>query len=183
MICCYYLGEVREVTFQNGTEITKYKIPFPNIIITSKLAKTNQKWGNGSIRFYCTNKSIGQLPLTPIEGVDRNNGIWALAFPNMYNDGRMCYGQNSMPGGFIENNFRGLDWYFKVLYTAPFNSDLHVPEINEAPRNWIMSLSKLSKFPYEKLSGYKQEAGSTVNLRTQVAPDTVNQTVIAAANI
>lgn len=155
-IGCYYLGEVREVKFINESKEHKFKIPFPNIIITNKLTKTINKWGVQSTRFFCTHKNVGQLPLTPIEQVNRSENIWALPFPNMYGDGRMCYGNNTMPSGFVDNNFRALDWYFQILFTAPYNADLHLPEIAKRPYTWFTELSKLAKFPYAQLAEYKE---------------------------
>lgn len=158
VIGCYYTGEIREIQYlsdKSSGRLDKYKIPFPNIIITTNLTKAAQKWTVASVQFFSTIKTIGQLPTTPIESSQRSNGIWSLALPNMYADGKMCYGHNSVPYTFVDDNFKGLDWYYRLLYNSPFNSDLHVPEVRETPENWIKKLSKLEKFPYEVLPEYR----------------------------
>lgn len=173
-ICSYYVGEPRKVKFipnRDSRAEVEHTIPFPNIVITNKLNKLNGKWGVVVTHFWATNKTVGQLPLTPILQADKPNGIWAVPLPNMYSDGRMCYGHNTMPTGFMDNNFRALDWYFRVFFNSSFNTDLPVPEVNRNASDWMKKLDKLPKFPYEELPHY---ADSARNLARADGTTTIN---------
>lgn len=182
VISCYYTGETREVEFnlERHSRPKKFKIPFPNIVITHRLNKANNKWNVTKTSFFATDRNIGQLPTTPIDVIDRRNGIWSLPLPNMYGDGRMCYGQNSMPSGFVDDNFKALDWYFKVLFSTPFNGDLHIPEVRSTPENWMEELSKCKVFPYYRLNEYRPAEGVPVSAAPTATAATAGPTITVA---
>lgn len=153
---CYYPGRLRTIAYQHrgSTALKKYNIPFPNIIITFSLRKDLENWRMSSARYFATSKTIGQLDCELIAMRNHQEQIWCLPLGNSYGDGRLCEGRNSMPRVFT-NNFRGLNWYFAVLYTSPFNDDLGVLELKTPVRleEWYKELEKHKEFPYELLHG------------------------------
>jgi hypothetical protein len=153
---CYYRGSVIDVTFQDrDSKKVVFNIPIPNIIISFTLKKIGDAtWQVTHIKYFSTPKSVSQLPDdTFISGLDPEIGVHRLPFPNMYGDGRMCYGGNTMPVRF-NNNLRGLDYYYQVLTQSPFNSDLGLLGLTMryTPRNWFEFLNGKKEFPYELLS-------------------------------
>ena len=135
----------------------------PNILIQFVLNKVLKKgsdnktvrWGVRSANYFCTPLSMDELNLERvIAGTDPRRGIYALALPNMYSDGRMCYGENSVPSSF-EDNLRGLSWYNELIPESPFNSDLSIPGLSSSPDclPWLRELPKSATFPYWKLHG------------------------------
>jgi hypothetical protein len=72
----------------------------------------------------------------------------------------MCYGGNSMPSHFQDNNLQGLNWYYQFLFESPFNNDLGLRSLKEevVAQDWFKTLETAAKnnepFPYEKLRGY-----------------------------
>lgn len=157
-VSCYYPGRVREVKFSNGDGSTPYSIVFPNIIIHHLLKRNGDKWHLAVSYYYATSLNINALPLTHIQPGNRPKDVWPLPLPNMFTDGKMCYGKNSLIINF-EENLRGLDWYYRLLTDSPFNSDLMVPSLRNSvsPREWIELLAERvsedpsCSFPYELL--------------------------------
>jgi hypothetical protein len=159
---CYYPGKVREITHIGGnrsgsTATKKYKIPFPNTIVTHKMRRNGDQVEWQDSRYFATSKTLGQLPMEFIWTADPSQQIWALPFTNVYDEGRLCYGSNSKPQAFT-NNFRGLDWHFSLLFNSPFNDDLGIRNTVDRwnPADWYTELTKHTTFPYEFLkSGIK----------------------------
>lgn len=160
-ISCYYPGKVRTIKFddsRDGGKMREYQIPFPNILITHTLSKSKEEWKLGSTHYFCTNLGVNSLPTGhPVR--NPNGGIWHVPLPNMYTDGRMCYGHNSLIINFPLDNLRGLDWYFRMLFESPFNTDLGVQELSDSMgvKSWLLHLDGIGKtggeFPYKKLRG------------------------------
>lgn len=158
LVGCYYPGRLRTIKFvvdRGSNRMVDMTIPFPNIIISHTLDRRNGKYFWVDSRYFATAKNPSQIPLEPIRNADPKNHIWALPLSNIYNEGRMCYGGNSLTREFTDN-LRGLDWHFALLYNSPYNSDLSIPSLgnNHAvnPHAWFTILSKLKTFPYEKLT-------------------------------
>lgn len=138
----------------------KFTIPFPNIIITHSLQKEGEDWRISDTRYLATHKGIGELPLDRfLERSDTSDGIWVLPLPNIYSEGRACFGENTMLYRFSKN-FRGLDWYFKFLFSTPFNEDLQIRSLKtqHTVSEWIQYLSTQTEFPYDKLVDYKEDS-------------------------
>lgn len=159
---CYYPGGNRDMLFEES----KKHIVTPNVIISFILQRENKDWIVKQSHYMCTDLPISKLPKTFISGVDKSKGIYVLPMSNTYEDGKMCFGGNSMPARMKDNQFRGLDWYFRFLWETPFNSDLGIKAIGNAmnPGNWYNLLAKLAKegktFPYPDLSGWRQMEGA-----------------------
>jgi len=160
-LSCYYPGKVRAIKFDNsrdGEKIKEFQIPFPNILITHTLTKSKDEWRLSSTHYFCTNLGVNSLPTGhPIR--NPAGGIWHVPLPNMYTDGRMCYGGNSLIVNFPLDNLRGLDWYFRMLFESPFNTDLGVQELSDSSgvKAWLTHLDTIGRaggeFPYKKLRG------------------------------
>jgi hypothetical protein len=156
-ISCYYQSRVAEIRYHNK----KMKIVLPNIIISHILnANGKQEWQMQSSKYFCTQKTVSQLPRTFIDKVDHGAGIYLQPMSNTYDEGRMCYGQNQMVNRFVENNLRGLDWYYQYMFESPFNDDLGIRAVAETnPKAWYSELEQLAKqdkpFPYNRLRGYR----------------------------
>jgi len=192
---CYYPGRIRNVKFVANRDTGKMvdmAIPFPNIIISHVLDRRNGKYYWEKSNYYATAKNPSQVPLEPIKEANPEQHIWALPLSNIYGDGRMCYGGNSLTREFTDN-LRGLDWHFALLYNSPYNSDLSIPSLGRnhgmTPLSWFTMLSKLKTFPYEKLTFGDTIPKATVNsiasqimgVEEVVAPETPATTPRARA--
>lgn len=157
-LSCYYAERVAEMKLNAD----KYTVKVPNFIISHTLQKHNAKnWRVTGSRYMCTNAKVAALPKTFIFGPDGSKHIYLSPFPNTYSEGNMCYGQNSMPTNFTENNLRGMDWYYQFLFESAFNYDLGLRALSTEPSidGWFKKLEKAAKdnlpFPYEDLRGYR----------------------------
>jgi hypothetical protein len=160
-LSCFYPGRKRRISFSPGGSRggkTEYVIPFPNIIISHKLKRNAGKADWTASKYIATSKPITQIPLKFVWDLDPVNQLWSLPFSNIYEDGRLCYGGNSVPKQFVDN-FRGLDWHFAVLYNSPFNHDLGVRNTTKSwgVDSWYAELERHEIFPYEFLQ-YGQKA-------------------------
>ena len=159
IVQCYYPERKHKVKFDNtrgeGGK-SEYNIIFPNVIITHTLVVDRDKWKRTDTKFFATDKRVGQLPLEPIKNENTAAHIWTLPMPNMYSGGAMCFGRNTLISAFDKNNLRGLDWFYKILYTSAYNSDLSVPSLKRGtnPVDWLDFLSTQDKYPYDYLKGY-----------------------------
>lgn len=152
---CYHPERIAEVSHidRSTGRAKKYKIPFPNTIVSLKLSIRDNFWNVSDTKYFCTNKKVTQLPDSRlVTEVDPSNGIWIMPFPNFYGDGRMCFGRNSMPTRYA-SNLRGLDYFYQVLFDSAFNDDLGLNSVDStrSPSKWFQELSQLTAFPYEKL--------------------------------
>lgn len=159
MITCYYPSERHIIKYVRGygSNPEDINIIFPNVIITHKLNKADDKWKVIETLFFATDKKVSQLPHQFYTKPDVANHIWVLPFTNIYEGGRACYGSNSMPMVHT-NNLRGLHYYYQFLHTAPFNNDLGVRSLKENmhPADWFDLLFKEDTFPYNKLIGFEE---------------------------
>jgi hypothetical protein len=158
-LSCYYPGRLREIQYisRDDRKPAKHTIPFPNIVISHKLKRINDRWDWRESRYLATSRSISQLPLTFLWNENPEEQIWYMPFSNMHDGGVLCYGSNSVTRQF-KDNFRGLDWHFGLLYSTPFNDDLGVRgTVNRfAPSGWYKELSNHKVFPYELLKHGKK---------------------------
>lgn len=154
---CYYTGTTREMLYGS----TKMNIVTPNIILSITLRRENSDWLVNDTRYLCTDLPVNKLPKTFIQEVQPSKGIYLMPMSNTYDDGRMCFGGNSMPVRFKDENLRGLDWYFRYLWETPFNSDLGIRAIGSSMgvTDWYRHLAAIAKegkpFPYTSLNRYK----------------------------
>lgn len=142
--------------YDTGNKPITYEVPFPNILLYFKLTLRGEVFNVDTAKYLCTPHPVGKLlNTTPkfFREANPKEGIYVLPMPNIYAEARACYGQNSMPQGF-KIDFRGLDWYYLFLHNSTFNSDLSVPGVGRSynPKDWLIHLSKLDKFPYDLLT-------------------------------
>jgi hypothetical protein len=162
MFNVYYAGGNRNMIY--GEQ--KLEIAAPNIIIAFTLKKDLDDWIVESAYYFCTDLPVSKLPKTFIGQISNKEGIYLLPMSNTYDQGNMCYGNNAMPARFKDNNFRGLDWYFRFLWETPFNNDLGIRAVGDriGVSAWYKLLEKLAKekktFPYKDLRGWKKLEGS-----------------------
>lgn len=157
-VSCYYQARKTGIIYHDS----KFEVMMPNIIISHKLRKAGDKtWQIEGSRYFCTDLTPGRLPKDFIYTVSSSMRIFLLPMTNTYAEGNMCYGNNSMPARFVDNNLRGLDWYYQYMFESSFNDDLGVKAIGESltPRQWYQLLKETAQadkpFPYEKLRGYR----------------------------
>lgn len=157
LLSCYYPGIVRTMLYGSN----KYDIVTPNIIISHTLKIDNKDWVIYSSKYFCTDLPISKLPKTFINNISHSTRVFLLPMTNTYDDGKMCYGGNTMPARYKDNNLRGLDYYFTFLWNTPFNDDLGVKALAQdrgSPNAWYTLLKntalKNKPFPYSKLSGW-----------------------------
>lgn len=147
----YWPEMVSEITFKGMTG--KISIPIPNVVIHMKLELNSNDTYSVHARYFCTQKKPGELDTTGgfISKADSSKGIYLLPLPNIFGDGRACYGGNTMPNGF-KTDLRGLDWYYLFLINSQFNSDLSVPGSTiSSPADYIKFLKGKTEFPYSEV--------------------------------
>lgn len=139
-VVLYY--PTRKVTVRH-TNGRNYNVPLPNVILHIKLRKqADGQWMIRDSRWKQTPE--GRLSID----MDRLDSYQALAMPNMYSDGRMCYGSNSLPG-VIYRDWTILDMlYNDILCNSNFNNDLTVPGAECSGSSWLNNLDGMDEFPY-----------------------------------
>lgn len=176
---CYYTGKVREVEFnyKDGSRgNTKFKIPFPNIIVSHKLKKTTDHWMHTDSKYFATSRSVTELGNDFIWERDYAKQIWTLPLGNIYPESKLCQGNNSIPKGPYKENFRGIDWHFAVLYSSPFNNDLQIPSLkrNSYCDAWFTELQNHKTFPYELLIEGKKVTTTRMSTGQELNADNVD---------
>jgi hypothetical protein len=159
----YYLGGKRSLLYGDR----KMEIMTPNIIISFTLRKDGSDWiiDSEATKYFCTDLPLNKLPKDFINQISHKDGIYLLPMSNTYDEGKMCYGNNSMPARFKDNNFRGLDWYFRYLWETPFNNDLGIRAVGSVSvSTWYDLLARMARenktFPYRDLRGWKEIDGA-----------------------
>jgi hypothetical protein len=154
----YYHECVRNINFRGNER----RSVVPNIIISQTLTRdkaVRAKWRVADTRYYATNKSLLELPRQFISS--SIDGISLLPFTNVYSDARLCYGDNVRVSEITLPDMRPLNWYYEILFTAPFNNDLGIyalksGKFKDSPAMWFEHLSTRASdgrsFPYENLS-------------------------------
>ena len=160
-ISCYYKEGVKPFQFSDGSRMERYDIVVPNIIVSHKLRRERGDWVHNGAFYTVTNMPVNKLPQDRlITTMDRDRGIFLMPFTNAYDSCNMCYGGNKMPVRFIDNNLRGLDYYYNFLWESPFNNDLGISsKVNRnmfsSPVQWYHHLRDLAidnkPFPYGDL--------------------------------
>jgi hypothetical protein len=160
-ISCYYAESVRQI--QYGT--SKFELKMPNTIISHQLTKASVgSWRHNGAHFLVTDAKPSTFGKQFPWDVDPSKRLFLFPFPNTYSEGHMCYGGNSMPSVFTDNNLSGLNWYYQFLFESPFNNDLGLRGVSgeESITSWLNKLVKVAKenktFPYENLRGYTRVA-------------------------
>lgn len=155
-LSCYYAGGVRNIKYAGHDRPSV----IPNIIISHSLTNSGGSWTVNSTRYFSTDRSVAGIPHRFINGVSAEEKVYGMPFTNTYSDNRMCYGSNSMPQQFRNENLRGLDWYYQYLFETPFNDDLGVSALGrrQSPADWYGKLARLAEegqpFPYSDLAGF-----------------------------
>lgn len=154
-IVTYNPEKIIQAKFSRGESYrpSVHTIPLPNIVIAFRLKRNSNGFSLSESHFYATDMSFGEIQgLEHFEYGGRNR-LWKLPLPNVFGDGRLCFGNNSMPNIFPENDFRQLGWYYKFLEETPFNSDLSIPDVPDwhNARDWINKLETFKTFPYHML--------------------------------
>lgn len=161
-VSCYYEEGIKPFQFvtEKG-EVDKFDIVVPNIIVSHKLKREKNDWVNMDAYYTVTDTPVNKLPMDRlIMNVDRPKHIYLMPFTNAYDSCNMCYGGNKMPARFVDNNLRGLDYYYNFLWESPFNNDLGIrSKVDRSkfgtPKQWYHFLRDLAKdkkpFPYEHL--------------------------------
>lgn len=136
-----------------------FNIIYPNMLIPVILEKSSRNetetWSAIHAKFLMTRVGYEQLNGEFISGATSVNGnvVAPLAMPNIYDDGRMCYGQNHHSFPVTDTDLSGLNWYMYLLTTAPGNDDLTPPGTGERASEWVEKLGCIAEeggsFPYD----------------------------------
>lgn len=141
----------------------KAKIVVPHIVLGVSLSKTTEGWKVSGCFYAATNLPLAKMPRERISAshLRSGKGFTTMPFTNVYNDGRLCYGGNSMPVNISGDDFRQLGWYYDVLWNSPFNDDLGIYSLRTRDKyptylSWFEHLAKLAEknepFPYDDLN-------------------------------
>lgn len=134
---------------------SKYKVRMPKVIIYFKLRKEGDFWMVQSVKYFCTEKEgIDLVGMTPsfIRNLGDKDHVYPLPIPNMYDDCRMCFGQNIPPSKF-GSNLKGLDYYYHVIEESSFNNDLSIRgnRVSSTPKEWLRYWQDKKAFPYSDM--------------------------------
>lgn len=156
----YYPSARYDLQFNDGGKIKNIEsVLLPNIVIIVKLAKNKSTnlWARQSTIYYATPKVWNQIrDMDLIAQESHRDHIWKLPLPNIFSNGGMCYGKNSVPNTFDGSDFRGIDDLHRVIFDSPFNNDLSIPSLSGysgSKMGWLTKLSKQKVFPYWLLAG------------------------------
>lgn len=168
-ISLYFPETYADVSFvKSGEPMSMRKnmrIVVPNVIVTSNYRKVegsiNDWEQSGEVRYFCSNRTLADLKKSDfIYESNPSAGVWVLALPNMFSNGRMCTGssnENLLPRSIQNGDFSRIGYNYYFLLEAPFNSDLGIPDTADgyASYNWLELLESIvqdgGRFPYEKL--------------------------------
>lgn len=156
-VAMYYPECYREITYMNTTRLSV----IPNIVISHTLKKSTAT-GSYSVtntNYMCTSRKLSELPrvFPMLPSRHSHKTFCTIPFTNVYNDGKLCYGNNVRVANITLPDMRPLHWYYDMLFTSPFNNDLGIYSL--ATRidysAWYTKLADLAKqnkpFPYESL--------------------------------
>jgi hypothetical protein len=155
-LCNYYEGGIRNVKYKDHDRPSV----FPNVIITHSLVLQGNEYLVEDSRYYATKSSLAE---TSRNFITTSFGVSILPFTNIYENGRMCYGNNIKISKFKLPDLRGLHSYYQLLFDAPFNDDLGLTALvpkwrDDVFSKWYSHLAKLATenkpFPYEDLRAY-----------------------------
>lgn len=150
-IGCYYPSSKRTIIYKPGDREYKYEVVMPNVVIAHFLSKDKNQWVVDRTKYFCTSKTVTQLPEALLMQSDRGNNIFLIPISNMYDNGEMCFGNNTMPRRMTQN-LRGLDYYYQILFDAPYNNDLGVKALRlGSPVDWFPQWAECTEFPYQRL--------------------------------
>lgn len=158
-LACFYPEGKRPLVFSNSLSSapSTREVIAPNIIILHSLKKKEKagEWTLAASWYFCTNKGVEEFPRTKPSLTNRSISI--LPFSNVYDDGRLCMGENQGIINYKDNNLAPLNWYFDLLWASPFNNDLGVRAVHryDTVGTWYSDLAALAKegkpFPYHRL--------------------------------
>jgi len=158
--------------YPEGVKTTKYRTKkadrlMPNIIVSHHLVKSDRsngdgEWRRSDTRLFCTDAPLSRIPSKHIWNIDNAGHIFKMPFPNTYTDGRVCWGENSIPAYVPKENLGLLNRAYDTFIESIFNDDLGNPTIgSHSIPGWFDHLQSLAegpadkrKFPYNLMSGY-----------------------------
>ena len=159
-LVCFYPETIKEVTYKNGdgSNVTTkaYKIPFPNLLIQVTLKEQdNGDWLGDPPLYYVSSEPLSRI----IDSVKTNSvspqldNIFIVPFTNFYDNGTMCYGTSNYFSRFSNNDLRGINYYYQVIFDSAFNNHLGIHNINfkGGMKDLLTHLSTLETFPYHLL--------------------------------
>lgn len=150
-IGCYYPSSKRTIIYKPGDREYKYEVVMPNVVIAHFLTKDKNQWVVDRTKYFCTSKNVTQLPEALITQANRSESLFLIPISNMYETGEMCFGNNTMPRRMTQN-LRGLDYYYQILFDAPYNNDLGVKALRlGSPVDWFPQWAECTEFPYQRL--------------------------------
>ena len=92
-----------------------------------------------------------------VDHFSRDTLVYRAPFPNVYEDGRICWGQNAAPPVAVEKARQAWELFFK----APFNGDLvngKCASSENDVRQLLRGLAEKNKFPLKELVRYRRNA-------------------------
>lgn len=151
-----YYPEGKQIVNYLGT---KRESVVPNILVVTTLIKQKDfRYTLEAVKYWCTNRLYEQFDKEIYTSRSVASGIQYLPFSNTYEDGTLCYGNNSVTREFLANDLRAIRGYYDVLFNSPFNNDLGIRALHNTPdhgfsvASWYDHLAALAAenkpFPY-----------------------------------
>jgi hypothetical protein len=142
----------------------------PNVVISVRL-RSSEDSRNKQIAFalenaffFGTDGGPLSLPKQFVNSPNDSQHLWVLPLPNMYSEGRMCYGGNS-PISTYTRDLRPLHFLYRMICESPFNNDLPIRSSASKPETakaWLDTLAGNSEniFPYQLLRAFNPDRHS-----------------------
>lgn len=154
----------RPINFPDISE-DSFNIIYPNILIPitveKRIRNNTEVWEPIESRFLMSRVGYDYFGNQFIPESTSINGevIAPLAMPNIYDDGRMCFGQNNSNFPVTDTDLSGLNGYLYLLTSAPGNDDLTPPGVRDRASEWVERLKDIAEengsFPYDDVRPFQ----------------------------
>ena len=150
----YFPTNIRPVNF-HGQSLPRV---LPNVIVTVSMSRNGEDFKVTDVQYFCTSLDFPEFPRDIVTSENRARKITVLPFSNIYDTGKMCFGQNQMVRDFKKGDLKGLLFYYDSIWLSPFNNDLGVKALRGGNYNvdtWFQLLANLAikgePFPYQHI--------------------------------
>lgn len=145
-----------------------FNIPLPNMVSEVSLGRRDKTFHMSLVKVYCTNLEPGIIASRYARGFrymgsdKKEGGVFAVPLTNMYDNGTICYGGNSLPTSIVEADLTPLSRPYEILTEAPGNHDLSIRGVRRSSAfsevlsgsfvKFFTYWATLQEFPYDNMT-------------------------------
>jgi len=166
-VAVYYPGKKHNLKLIIEGETYEYDVVLPNIVMEAKLT-LGTSLAMSNYAFFCTNYGPDTLASRYHRGMRKldarypdnshRDGLYHVPFTNMYDNGTMCLGHNSVPNVYPVDDISALHRYYDIMVNSPGNRDLpfrglvgNWARYESNQRGLFKAWSGHAEFPYKNL--------------------------------